>query len=1165
MRGTALAISAVFLLGTVVPRLEGQAQRSIIQGRVTDPSGAPIAGANVRVVQTSTNVVRETKTNDAGRYEVPGLFPDVYRIEASHPGFETAIVDKVAVSSGRTVEVDLKAQVGTVQQSVTVVANKELLDVSDADVNTVIGARKVSDLPIGQGNATYLMLMLPGADSASSNGRGGSGMDVQPLQRQGTSQTRFDGSPQGTTEYTLDGTPNTQRGNSLPGGGVSFNPDTEVVQEVRVQTSSFDASVGHTGGATVDLVLKAGTNQYHGGADAFVRDATWNANSWSANRGGVPRQNFTYRRWSFDGGGPVNLGKLYHGKNKTFFYYGFEDWSSLSPNPATFVTVPTAAELTGNFSSLLNLGSRYQLYDPSTAIAAANGRIERAPFAGNIIPASRIDPVAGALSKLWPAPNAPGTADGELNFSYLNAPQPRTYWASTLRVDHNLNASNKLFGRMVISDTGIPYDTLFGRTDIPGLDLSGRNRDGALSDVWTISPSFIGDFRVADTRFHWDNTSIGTGIPYSQFGLGALSNLLNTSIIGLPAVSVAGYAGFQNSAGSRDVSEIRSAAAHFTKVAGNHSLKFGSDLRWYIDDRGTQDSAHLNFANSYSIGPFDNSPAPPIGAGLADFLLGRFTSSNIVQPSKAANLSTYQGLYFQDDWRIKPRLTLNFGVRYEREGAPTERYNRALAGFALGATNPIAAQAQAAYALNPIPEISPSNFLVNGGVLFAGVNGDPRTIYNTDNTNFAPRVALAWEATNNTVVRAGYGIFYVPYGQRFLANQGGVPGFDANTLAFSTPDNGLTFNRTLSNMYPGGLSVPTGSALGLATYLGQNLSLQPFGNNPNAYNQRWEFSIQHRFGSNYQFEARYIGNHTVGMPIVRNLNALPDAYPSTSPVRDNTVINNLTQLVPNPFYGIPGVAGTIGTSKTIQTQQLLLPYPEFGNINYYTQQGYSNYNALQVELERSMSNGLTLQTSYTWSKTIDGLAPLNQGDPVPERVISAFDRPNIFRFMALYELPFGTGRHFGSTLPTVPRLLISGWQVEGMTFIQSGTPLPWGDVLFNGNIADIPVASQSPDQMFNVNAGFDRNPKDQLLYNLRTFPSYLSGIRSNTETDTDFSVIKNTALKEGLTLQFRAEGYNLFNQHFFTTANTTPTNTAFGTTQTASSPRSVQLGFRIMF
>jgi hypothetical protein len=412
---------------------------------------------------------------------------------------------------------------------------------------------------------------------------------------------------------------------------------------------------------------------------------------------------------------------------------------------------------------------------------------------------------------------------------------------------------------------------------------------------------------------------------------------------------------------------------------------------------------------------------------------------------------------------------------------------------------------------------------------------------------------MAFQAHRDTVLRAGYGIYHVPYGQRFFANEGGVPGFDVSTTALSSPDSGLTFNRTLDNSFPEGLNKPTGTAAGLGTFLGQNLNLRAFGDNPNAYTERWLFSVQQRLGSSYRLEARYVGSHTLKMPIQRNLNAMPNSYLSTLPVRDANVINNLTLPVTNPFFGIAGVAGAIGTSRTIAKSSLLRPYPQFGAVNYFSHQGWSEYNALQVEFQRRFSSGLLLQSSFTWSKTMDALDFLNEGDPVPERVISAADRPYIWRFIALYELPLFKGRRFG------------GWQLQGITFLESGIPLSWGNVLFRGNIKDIPVDHQTPERMFNVDAGFERNSQLQLANNLRTFPSRLSGLRSSSETDTDLSIIKNTKIRERFLLQFRGEAYNVFNEHFFVNANTTPQNAAFGTTTSTSSPRAVQLGFKLVF
>jgi hypothetical protein len=430
-----------------IPALYGQAHRAIILGQVTDRSGALIPGAAVKAIQTETNLVTATVTNEAGNYEFPGLLPGTYKVEATTQGFKTATVEGIVLTSAKRAQIDLMLEIGELAESVVVRSERAMLDTASADTNVVVDQRKVMDLPVGQGNVVYLYLMAPGAMSATAVGLAGSvGNDVMLMQRGGSSVTRFNGSPAGTTEYTIDGAPNTQRGNAAAGGGVAFNPTPDMVQEVRVQTVTFDASVGHTGGATVDVVLKSGTNEFHGTVYKFFRGTDWNANSWSGNRGGTPRIDYQFKMWGFSGGGPVRIPKLYDGRNRTFFFGGFADWAGLSPDLPDFVTIPTPQQLRGDFSALLGVGPQYQVYDPNSARLLANGRVERSPFPGNIIPASRIHPVASAFAKLWPEPNATGTADGQRNFTYMHEPYPRKLWNLPLRFDHELTPAQKLQG-----------------------------------------------------------------------------------------------------------------------------------------------------------------------------------------------------------------------------------------------------------------------------------------------------------------------------------------------------------------------------------------------------------------------------------------------------------------------------------------------------------------------------------------------------------------------------------------------------------------------------------------------------------------------------------------------------------------------------------------------
>ncbi len=1131
-----------------------QAHRSILLGQVTDRSGAIVTNAPIKVKQKETNLQWNSTTNESGNWEVPGLLPGTYRVETTLQGFKSASVDDILVSSGRRVQVNLILEVGDTTESVTVRAERQILDAATADINTVIDQKKVADLPVGQGNVTFLFFFASGTDSAAGIARGTSvGNDVQPMQRAGTQQSRFNGSPQGTAEFTIDGAPNTQRGNAGVGGGAAFNPSPDMVQEVRVQTAAFDASVGHTGGATVDIVLKSGTNAVHGTLNKFWRDKEWNANSWAGNRGGIARTDFQYKLHGGSIGGPVRIPKIYNGADRTFFFAAYEDWSSLSPNPPQFVNIPRPAHIRGNFSDLLALGSQYQLYDPDTGQLVANGRIQRAPFPGNVIPASRLNPIVANFSRLWPEPNATGTTDGQRNFTYVNEPFPRTQWTLPVRIDHNLTQSQKLFGRVVLGNTKLPRSGVFTRDDISVWKIDAVNREVALGDVWTFSPTFVGDFRSSLMRFSWDTVPIGTEVDYKSLGLENAASLLNTRLAGMPSLSVSGYTAFDNPQGSLQLSEIRSAAAHFTKVKGSHSLKFGTDLRWYIDNRGRQDRLTVAFSGGFTRGPLDTSPAQPIGSGMADFLLGRFSQASLNQPATAANLATYQALYVHDDWKVTPRLTVNIGLRYEREGPATERFNRSLSGFDFGVENPINAQVRAAYASIPDPPLPLDRFQVRGGLLFAGVGNQPRTIYDSNNRNFSPRFGAAYQLNPATVVRGGYGIYFIPYGQRFIAAEGAVPGFDTNTFSFASTD-GLRFSRTLDNLFPEPLTPAAGNSLGLRTFLGQGVSIPAPRRNPNGYNQRWQFSLQRRIRDVYRVEARYVGNRTVKMPLARNRNALSNVFLSTSPERDQPRIDYLATRVTNPFRGIGGVGGNIGTAQVLDLSNLLIPYSAFGTVNYFDSQGFTSYHALQVELDRRFSSGFTLQAGYTFAKTIDGLSLLNAADPVPEKVISDVHRPHIFRLIALYELPFGHGKRWG------------GWQMQGISFIQSGYPISFGNVLFRGNIKDIGVSSPGPDRMINIDAGFDRRNAAQLQSNVRTFSSRFAGARTDQQWNTDLSLIKSTKVFERLAVQFRAEAYNVFNQNFIQGAvDVNPVLGTFGTSVAMSGPRTVQLGIKAVF
>jgi hypothetical protein len=601
-------------------------------------------------------------------------------------------------------------------------------------------------------------------------------------------------------------------------------------------------------------------------------------------------------------------------------------------------------------------------------------------------------------------------------------------------------------------------------------------------------------------------------------------------------------------------------SATTTKLAGAHNIKFGADLRVgrSFGNRFPQSvSPDLQFVDTWTRGPLDNSPAAPIGQELATMLLG-IPNGSMAQNASFALQSRFAGLYIHDDFKVSRNLTLNIGLRYEKEFPITERYDRLVAGFDATTANPIEAEARANYARSPLPELPVDQFRVLGGLTFVGVNGRP-TPFETESNNFMPRIGFAWQATPTTVFRGGYGMFFDVVGvNRSEAIQ---TGFSQSTPIQPSLDNGLTFIATNANPLPNGLLPPLGAAGGLTTNLGQQLDFYlPQRRNP--YSQRWSLGLQQQVGG-FLLEGTYVGNRGTRLQVSRNLNVTPAEYLSTSPVRDNETINFLSAQVTNPLAGTDPIYGA-----RISRANLLRPYPHFGNILVEEPIGYNWYHSLQVRSERRFSKGFTFQLAYTWSKLMEAVEFLNPTDPLPYESISGLDRPHRLAASFIYELPFGRGRQFAGGVGRGLDYLIGGWQLNGIVSYQSGSPLGFGNAIFNGNIEDmvLPHSERTAERWFNVDAGFNRVASQQLASNIRTFPLRFSGLRGDDQHRWDLSALKYFRVTERLRAQFRAECFNALNQTNFNNPNTSPVNTAFGTiTGTQSQARTFQFAVKLEF
>ena len=1126
----------------------GQAPTGQITGRLLDPAGSAIPDGKLTAVNNDTGVRTETASNEGGNYLILNLIPGMYRLEVDASGFKHYVRQGIELRVGDVLGIDIAMEVGGVKETVTVAATAPLLESETASLGKVVDNRRIIDLPTPTGSVYYLMQLMPGvANTASPTNLYG------PNEMGPPAGVTVAGTQANSTEFAIDGNP------IMSNAGVTFNPPQEMVQEFRVQTAAYDASLGRFAGAQVNLVMKSGTNSFHGSAvftnlsrgmvshDFFTNRFIWDPTtgpitSAKIDRAWPPQRTVQYRGVV---SGPVFLPKIYDGRNRTFWMFGFQDYIRDGCTPSLY-TVPTAAERTGNFSALLALGSVYQIYDPATVTSIGNGRYTRQPMPGNIIPASRMASMSQKLMQYYPLPNTLGTADGVNNYEDPDANGNR-YKSYMGRLDHTITDRNRLQGSVTILEQH-DYSLEVFHNAAAGNLLYRTQRGAALNDTWTLRPNLLLEVRYGLTRYGQHNYPPSLGFDLSQLGfVSSLVDQLDRTYTSIPQTAISGYTTIGNTSGTDVITTYHNLNAQASYIRGNHSFKFGTDLRLLQEASYTWGniSPGFTFDPTYTRGPVDNSAAAPIGQGLAAFEMGVLTSGGIDRNASIFQSSKYVGLYFQDDWKVTRRLTVNLGLRYDLDIPLTERYNRSLSGFDFNATLPFAAAAVAAYALHPIPEVPVSGFHVAGQIIYPGLNGASRGLWNTDGNNLAPRVGIAWQVRPKTVIRAGYGIFYQPAGAD--VSTAIQSGFSRRTTLTPTVDNGATFIADMQNPFPNGILQPAGASSGYQLGLGSSLSFF----NPNlhsGYNQRWSFGMQRQFARRLMFDLSYIGNRAVGLPLAQQYDPIPAQYLSTLPYRDQTQINYLSQSVTNPFYNLPGWQGAGLQTTTVQRAQLLRPIPQLTSLTSTDNGGYSWYHALLFRVEKRMARGFTMDGSYTWSKFMEAITKLNVTDPRQSRVISTLDRPQILAISGIYELPFGHGKpwlNHGRLLD----LGLGGWQLQAIYQAQSGQPIDFPDLLFfYGNPANIalPSSKRTVEEWFNVNAGFNRNATQQPSDDIRTWPLRFPGIRSSGVNNLNASVIKNFHIREGVQLQFRAEAVDVTNAAVFATPNTSPTSTAFG-------------------
>jgi hypothetical protein len=1166
-----LFVIASLFVALLTPSVWAQESRATMIGRVSDSSGAVIPEASVSFTNVETGVVVRTLTNADGNYFSSFLIPGTYQIRAEKAGFKSFVRSGITLSVNDRLELNLTLEVGNQAESITVTENVTLLDSANVAVGRVVTVEEVRGLPIHLGDVDNIIRLGNGVAFTDQPAKD------QPWQSLNSAYAMA-GSPSNRNEYTLDGASNTDHDEARSTVAQAWSPMADVVSEFKVQTATFDVSTGQTEGGVVNVSLKSGTNKFHGSAFFDKETAAVDANQFFANAVRQPRANLNLTNPGGTFSGPVIIPKVYNGKNRTFFLFGYS-WTKSVASGGTaggiVATVPTAAERNGDFSALLKLGSTYQIYDPFTRVPASGGLFMNQPLPGNIIPPNQISSIAQKILSFYPLPEQSGTSNGGNNLDRSNWPSRVIYHSTVYKFDQNLTDRNRLMFRIVTNRNDNHSVDYFGYDNPSEGALFWQKSLGfAFSENYSFSPRLVMDVRVSDASFvrAQGPNAAGKGFNLNTLGFPSyLQNAIVPSEQEFPTVVIAGYTTLGDRSPLYKDTETRSLAVTLYRIAGSHQIKFGGEFRFDPENRAgvspTNTSTPMNFTatSAYTVGPLNTAAAAPIGQALAGFLYG-ITTGSLTVPSItnfAESDKDFSG-FVQDDWKVTRKLNVNIGLRYEYQTALTERYNRSARGFDPTATLPFAAQAVANYAKNPTPEVSPSQFLVQGGLQFAGVGGQPRTFYEPERTEFMPRAGFAYSPNAKTVIRGGVGVFYGSLGIRL---QDAIQtGFNQQTNVVPTNDGGITFAATLANPFPTGILQPTGSSLGPLTYVGNSISF--FNQHPLAPRLlKYEVDVQRELPGRFVLSAGYLGSRGSDLEVSRSFKPLPNQYLSTSPTRDQTTINYLTANLPNPFGSIPLFAGTGLAGSVVPRTALIAPYPQFSGISYYTYDGKSWYDALNVKLEKRFSHGYMVALTYTWSSFLAATNLLNPGDAAPAKYRSAQDYPHHIALSWIYELPFGHGRPLLSGMKGIPQAVLGGWDLSWIYTFQSGPPITFGDVLLNGNARDIPLSSsqRSASRWFNTSV-FNTTAAQQLANNLITLSPAFARIRSAAYNYSDATLLKHVHVRESLQMEFRIDALNILNQVTFGAPNTSPTNSAFGVVTTQMNvPRRMQAMLRLQF
>jgi len=1183
-----------------------QTNQGSIAGNVQDASGALVPGANVTAKGVGTGTTYQTISSSAGAYVFPNVQIGNYDVTATAPGFKSAQITGVVVQVGTTSSINITLETGQVNETVTVTGDAPTVETETSDIGTVVTTKQVLDLPLalGSGQSSLrspesFVFLTPGTIGPGTNGVGSNSST-----NGGTFQSKITGGQNYATEILLDGA-STYRSEN----GSSFDetaPSVDALGEFRVETSTMPAELGRTTGGIEIFNTKAGTNTFHGTAYDIFRNEDLDANTWNNNRLGLARPLDKQNDYGGVLGGPVWIPKLYKGKDKTFFLFSWEQYRQNQGGLNTS-TVPTAAELGGDFTSSLNatpkgfLGTNpcdgtpiYQgeIFDPNTTrtVNTPKGPVTcRISFLAetgkNAIPKSRFSPIGQKLLSFFP-----GAQNGNVvnNFAFPFS-FPIVSTTMTMRFDQNLGQKDKIYVTYSSRDNVRLANTPF----LPGPAGAGQSQDFfthyyRLGNDYTIGPTLLDHLNIGFNRTNSKNAStlVSTGTDYD-----ALLGITGVSGPTFPRINVneGPITGIGNIVSNDTIDNGWRFNDSLDWVTGKHNFRFGLDFRYQIFEPGSLS----NMAGTFNFARAETAATPSTtglsGNGVASMLLGLVDNANLTAyASQPRWHSHYYALFGQDSYKISPTFTLNYGLRWDVDAPRFEAHGNT-SNISLTAPNPGAGGRP-------------------GALVFAG-KGPGRngivdeTWANTFHKDFGPRIGFAWApsaANGKTVIRSGYTIYYAAITYADFGNDLET-GFQANP-SFNSP-NGFAPAFNIASGVPAYTPPPNLDP--------SQVNFQ--GNPANAYVdasygrpgmiQNWSFEIQQQLATDLIVDVAYVGQHSTHLRSnIDPINSLNPQYFALGTL--------LTDTFPSPTSAVAGIRppfpGFPTGPKGQTVAQALLPYPQFFGLNTdccLENLGQSTYHAMELSLQRRFHSGLNLMAAYTWSKTltdadsalpffaqITGLGTVqNPFDLKAEKAPSQQDIPQNFVLSYIYELPVGKGKKFLNHGGVVNAVL-GGWSVSGVQTYHSGQPTNFccatGIPGFNHNIRFSYVPGQPlfssqylsgnfnpvTDPVFNKAAFFDPNANIGAGgYHLGNLARELGTARSFFFYAEDFNLLKRTQITERTDLLLQVSFLNALNRHIFDAHNSVdlnPNDAAFGilnTNNTLEGPRRIQLQLKLEF